>query len=362
MKLVAAIKLLPTREQAAVLKETLRRCNDACTAIAAKGFAADVFRQFDLHKLTYAEARADFGLTAQAAVRCISKVADAFKVNRTVAPVFRADAAQPYDDRIFRFVGADMVSIWTLEGRMKVGFVAGQKQRDLLAFRKGEVDLCFVRGKWILACTCDVPETTEFKASDWIGVDLGIVAIAATSDGKIHTGAEIEKVRAKLNERRRGLQSKGTKAAKKRLKQLSGKQARFQKAVNHKISKDIVIEAERTGRGIAVEKLTHIRRRITARRKDRNRLSNWSFSQLRLFLEYKAKRAGVPMVAVNPAYTSQGCSCCGIIDKRNRPSQAIFLCVSCGFSLPADTNAARNISALARAAVAPSESLLACTA
>ena len=152
MKLVAAIKLKPTREQAAVLRATLKRCNEACTAIAAKGFAAGVLRQFDLHKLTYVEARAEFGLTAQAAVRCISKVADAFKINRKVAPVFRADAAQPYDDRILSFKGEDVVSIWTLEGRMQISYVAGQKQRDLLAFRKGEVDLCFVRGKWLLAC------------------------------------------------------------------------------------------------------------------------------------------------------------------------------------------------------------------
>jgi len=189
MKLVAAIKLLPTRWQAAVLKATLIRCNEACTAIAAKGFAAGVFRQFDLHKLTYASARTDFALTAQAAVRSISKVADAFKVNRDVAPVFLPLAAQPYDERILRFCGDDTVSIWTVEGRIKISFVAGQHQLDLLAFRKGEVDLCFVRGKWMLACTCDIPETEDFKPSDWIGVDLGIVSLAADSDGKVYTGA-----------------------------------------------------------------------------------------------------------------------------------------------------------------------------
>jgi hypothetical protein len=185
MKLVAAIKLLPDREQAAVLRATLKRCNDACTALAAKGFATDTFRQFDLHKMGYAWLRGEFGLTAQAAVRCIAKVADAFKINRKVAPVFRADAAQPYDERIFSFKPDNVVSIWTLDGRMKLGFVAGQHQLDLIAFRKGEADLCFVRGKWLLACVCDIPETDKFKASDWIGVDLGIVNIAATSDGKV---------------------------------------------------------------------------------------------------------------------------------------------------------------------------------
>jgi putative transposase len=356
MKLVAAIKLNPTREQAAVLRATLKRCNEACTAIAAKGFAAGVLRQFDLHKLTYVETRAEFGLTAQAVVRCIAKVADAFKVNKKVSPVFRDDAAQPYDDRIFRFVGTDAVSIWTLEGRMKIGFVSGQKQRDLLVFRKGEVDLCFVRGKWMLACTCDIPETEEFKASDWIGVDLGIVNIAATSDGKIYTGADIERVRARHAKRRRALQSVGSKAAKRRLVKLSGQQARFQKTVNHCISKAIVLDAERTGRGIGIEGLTHIRTQVTARRKQRARLGNWSFGQLRAFMTYKAKRAGVPIIAVDPRNTSKGCSACGCIDAKNRPNQATFLCVSCGHSDAADLNAARNIRSRASATVTKRES------
>ncbi len=354
MKLVAAIKLKPTREQAAVLRATLKRCNDACTALAAKGFAAGVLRQFELHKLTYAMARADFGLTAQAAVRCIAKVADAFKINRKIAPVFRADAAQPYDDRILSFKGDDEVSIWTLEGRMRLKFVAGEHQLALLAFRKGEVDVCFVRGNWMLAATCDIPETEEFKASDWIGVDLGIVNIAATSDGKVYTGSDIERVRARLAKRRKGLQSVGTKAAKRRLVKLSGQQARFQKHTNHCISKAIVLDAERTGRGIGVEELTHIRTQVTARRKQRARLGNWSFGQLRAFLEYKSKRAGVPLVAVDPRNTSKGCSACGCVDAKNRPNQATFSCISCGHSEAADWNAARNIRA--RAAVTPLES------
>ena len=360
MKLVAAIKLLPTHEQAAVLKATLKRCNDACTALSAKGFAAGIFRQFDLHKFSYAWLRAEFGLTAQAAVRCIAKVADAFKINKKVAPIFRDDAAQPYDDRIFGFKGDDEVSIWTVKGRMRFKFVAGAHQLALLAFRKGEADLCFVRGKWMLAATCDIPETTEFKASDWLGVDLGIVNIAASSDGKVYSGAQVERVRAHHAKRRSGLQRRGTKAAKRRLRKLSGKQARFQAHTNHCISKAIVLDAERTGRGIAVEELTGIRDQVTGRRKQRARLGNWSFRQLRAFLEYKAKRSGVPVIAVDPRNTSKGCSACGCIDAKNRPNQATFSCVSCGFTMPADLNAAQNIRSRASAIVTKRKSSQTC--
>lgn len=348
MKLVAAVKLRPNAEQAKMLKETLERCNAACTWLAAKGFDAGCFRQFDLQKLAYRDLRDSFGLTAQAAIRSIAKVADAFKVSRKSAPVFRRLAAQPYDDRILRFVdGGAAVSLWTVGGRITVAVAMGGHQRRLIAFRKGEADLCFVRRKWMLAATCDIPETDEFQAEDWLGVDLGIVNLAADSDGKTYSGSDVERVRAKLARRRQGLQKRGTKAAKRRLRKLSGRQRRFQFHTNHCIAKAIVSAAERTGRGIVLEELKHIRARVTARRSQRSRLHNWSFGQLRNFIAYKAEMCGVPVVCVDPRHTSIGCRCCGVIDKRNRPDQATFSCISCGHTEPADLHAARNIRARA---------------
>jgi putative transposase len=344
MKLVSALKMTPTAEQAACLKATLERCNAACSWLAERGFVNQTFRQYDLHKLGYAGIRERFGLTAQAAVRSISKVADAFKVNRNVAPVFRADAAQPYDDRIIRFVkDGSAVSLWTTEGRMVVPIVMGEHQKHLMAFRKGEVDLCFVRGKWMLAATCDVPETDEFNAEDWLGVDLGIVQLAVDSDGKSYSGADVERVRRRQQKRRSGLQKRGTKGAKRRLRKLSGRQARFQKHTNHCIAKAVVMDAERTSRGVALEALKGIRQRVTARSNQRARLGNWGFAQLGAFVSYKAKRSGVPVVFVDPRYTSRQCAACGCIDKNNRTNQATFRCVSCGHTANADSNAAINI-------------------
>lgn len=352
MKLVAAIKLLPSPDQAVCLKATLVRCNEAATWLAGVGFEKGVLRQYDLHKIAYTQIRQRFGLTAQAAVRTIAKVADAFKINRKIAPVFRKDAAQPYDDRIIRFVkDGSAVSLWTIDGRMVVPIAMGEHQRRLMAYRKGEVDLCLVRGKWYLAATCDVPETDEFDPEDWLGVDLGIVNLAADSDGGLYTGEAVERIRSKLARRKAGLQRRGTKAAKRRLKKLAGKEARFRKAVNHEISKVIVATAERSGRGIALEELTHIRTRIKARRSQRSRLHSWSFAQTRAFLAYKAERAGVPVLFVDPRYTSQACSCCGCIDRRSRPDQATFSCISCGHREAADLNAARVIATRARATV-----------
>jgi putative transposase len=344
MKMVAALKMLPTHEQAVVLKATLARCNAAATWLAGNGFDAGVFGQFALHKMAYADLRTRFDLTAQAAVRTIAKVADAFKVSRAVAPVFRPDAAQPYDDRIIRFTKDGAVSLWTIEGRMVVPVVMGEHQRRLMAYRKGEVDLCLIRGKWILAATCDIPETEEFKATDWIGCDLGIVSLMVDSDGAARTGADVERQRRRHQKRRSALQKVGTKAAKRRLCIRSRKQARYQRHTNHCIAKAVVLEAERTGRGIALERLTGIRGRVTARGSNqRARLGNWGFGQLGAFVQYKAKRAGVPVCFVDPRNTSRQCSACGCIDKKNRTNQATFSCVSCGHAANADINAAINI-------------------
>ena len=347
MKLVAAVKLKPSREQAAALSATLARCNEACTWLAAIGFENGTFRQFDLHKLAYTALRGRFGLTAQAAVRCVAKTADAFKINRTKPPIFRRDAAQPYDDRIIRFTKDNAVSIWTVEGRLTIPVAMGDRQRALMTYRKGEVDLCKVRGQWVLAATCDIPETDEFRADDWLGVDLGIVALAADSDGVVHSGGDVERIRIKFSRRRAGLQRRGTKAAKRRLRKLSGRQSRFQKITNHRIAKALVQTAERTGRGIALEDLKHIRRRVTARHGQRARLHNWAFGHLRACVAYKAKLAGVPVAYVDPRHTSIGCRVCGVIDKKSRPDQATFSCVACGHTEPADVHAARNIRARA---------------
>lgn len=351
MKLVAALKLTPSPEQAACLLATLARCNEAATWLAHLGFEVGTVGQYALHKLAYADLRARFGLGAQAAVRTIAKVAEAFKVNRKVAPVFRPDAAQPYDDRILRFVqDGNAVSLWTLGERIVVACVMGDHQRRLMAYRKGEADLCLVRGKWFLAATCDVPETQPFEAEDWLGVDLGLVSLAVDSDGTPYSGEAVERARRHHQKRRRGLQKCGTKGAKRRLRKLSGKQARIQKHTNHVISKALVRDAERTGRGIALEELKGIRARVTARSGDqRARLGNWGFAQLGGFVAYKAKRAGVPVVYVDPRNSSRQCHECGCIDKRNRPSQATFKCVGCGHEAVADTNAARNIRQRGRA-------------
>jgi IS605 OrfB family transposase len=153
----------------------------------------------------------------------------------------------------------------------------------------------------------------------------------------------VELNRAWYHRRRQALQSVGTKSAKKRLKQLAGRQARFQRDCNHRISKELISEAKRTHRGIVLEDLHGIRSRTRVSRANRDRHNNWSFFQLRFFVEYKSRAAGVLLILVNPRYTSQRCNQCGCVDPRNRRSQSVFSCVDCGYETHADYNASQNI-------------------
>ncbi len=70
------------------------------------------------------------------------------------------------------------------------------------------------------------------------------------------------------------------------------------------------------------------------------------WSMLVNMLEYKQQWRGGLLVKIDPRYTSQTCSSCGHVAKENRPTQAKFECVSCGFSENADINASRNILAV----------------
>jgi putative transposase len=113
--------------------------------------------------------------------------------------------------------------------------------------------------------------------------------------------------------------------------------------VNHRISKQLVAKAKDTNRAIALEDLQGIRSRITVRRSQRATLHSWAFYQLRTFVEYKARRVGIPVILVDPRNTSRTCPVCGHVDKANRPNQSTFSCVFCGFAGLADHIAAINI-------------------
>lgn len=352
MKLTLFLKLLPSDEQKKLLLKTMEQFNTACNFISQVAYAHRTASQVKLHKLTYKDIREKFGLSAQMAVRAIGKVAETYKRDKTTLHCFKPHGAMAYDQRILTIKFPDCVSILTLNGRQIMPFMFyNYRQLDLRRVR-GQADLIYHGGEFYLAVCVDVPEPPPSEPTDWLGVDLGIVNIATDSTGESFSGKQLNGLRKRYAKLRSKLQKK---AAEKRksgkrpksiirlLKKRSKKEHRFATNVNHVISKRVVAKAKALGCGIALEDLKGIRSRVTVRKPQRRSHHSWAFYQLRTFIEYKARLAGVPVVLVDPRNTSRTCPHCGCIDKRNRPNQAEFKCVSCGFSGSADIIAAENI-------------------
>ena len=346
MKQTMLLKLVPTEEQSNALLDTMHQFNAAANYVASVAWASKTANKFALQKLVYGELRATFKLPAQLAIRCISKASEAYKRDKNIQPTFKPEGAIVYDPRVMSFKGLTHVSLLTLQGRVLVPFRVGGYQESRLDAIKGQADLLSRKGVFYLAVTLEVPTPTPDEVTATLGVDLGIVNLATDSEGETFSGEQVEKNRKRLHSLRQRLQKRGSKSAKRHLRKLSGREARFKKNTNHVISKRIVQKAKTNRQGIAIEELRHIRTRTEARLRhsQRSRHSSWSFAQLRFFLSYKAALAGVPLHTVDPRNTSRTCSECGHCAKENRKSQASFVCQSCGYSDNADRNAAINIS------------------
>lgn len=346
MKLTAKVKLQPTTEQHASLLATLDIANRACDYISDRCWEAKTFGQFNIHKLTYHEVKEHFGgISSQVIVRCIAKVCDAYKKDKKTKRTFKPTGSIAFDARILSFqMDRQTVSIWTVDGRLKaIPFQAHKRALELLQGERGESDLVLMKDEFYLFTSCDVDEPTPDDTDDVLGVDLGVKNIAVDSDGIIFSSKAVNNVRFRHRKLRSKLQKLGTKSSRRKLSELSGKENRFAKDVNHQISKTIVNKAKDTGRAIAIEELGGIRDRVTVRRSQRAQLHSWSFAQIRSYIEYKAKLVGVPIHPVDPRNTSRTCPCCGHVSKDNRKTQEKFLCVDCGFSGLADYIAAVNI-------------------
>jgi putative transposase len=183
------------------------------------------------------------------------------------------------------------------------------------------------------------PEVKVITPDKVVGIDLGIYNICTLSDGSMIPHNKVRSVKRKRQYLRSKLQTKGTPSSKRKLKILSGKEARFSRNENHVLSKHLVQSDYDV---FVFENLKNIRKSHKKYHKKSNRMiSNWSYGQLIEFTTYKAQVVGKHVFKVSPAFTSQRCSSCGTIEKTNR-QKSKYKC-SCGHEMHADVNAARNI-------------------
>lgn len=218
------------------------------------------------------------------------------------------------------------------------------------------------RGRWIAEIALTLPEPEPATGGAIMGVDLGIkipavVHIIGKGSRFFGNGRYQRFRRRHFYAGRKQLQQ----ARKVRAVRTSqGQERRWMRDVNHKLSRQIVTHAQQQGVGIIrLEELAGIRPRISqrparpartsrgatarkaAKARKNNRMKNtWSFCQLTQFITYKAKRLGICVEQVDPAYTSQTCPACF---EKNKADDRRYVCSECGWRGHRDCVGAINI-------------------
>lgn len=350
-------KLNPTEAQAIEIDDTLKAFADACNWINQNA-PANLRNKVRIQGIVYQDVRDKFGLSANLTIRAINRVA----ANRKTATKGHSlvknfgPTSIDYDARIFAFREKDEeVSVTLLRSRQRIKLILGDYQRTRLGGSKPtSAVLCKKGSEYYINIQVKSETSEQIHVDTILGVDLGITDIAVTSEGQKFGGKTIKLIKNHYASMRAVLQQKavkGTRSSRRRCRELqqrlSGKESRYQRQINHEISKAIVVRAQEIPAKIALEDLTGIRDDINqkAGKNQRRRINGWAFYQLKEFLTYKALAAGIPLVLVDPAYTSKTCHVCGNPGVRNGKS---FKCPVCGWAGDADFNGAQNIAFLGR--------------
>jgi putative transposase len=373
------VQLMPTPEQARVLKRTLDEHTACFNEVAHLGFETKNRNGVELHKATYYDLRSRYpDLPAQLVIAARVKATEAVKsalawqkkveasYPKKVAKAKKLGKEPPkfkpvkcphstfcpirYDARSSWIKWDKMYcSLATIEGRLELPFSVPAYAQQYVGYHTCSADLCYRRGKWTLHLTVSLPAPNVERTSEVIGVDLGLNRPAVTSNRHFLGEKRWKEQERRIFRLRRKLQAKGTRSAKRHLKKLSGKRFRQRKDHDHVLSKQIVASAK-AGSTIVLENLSNIREtsKIGRGKNNKNvankrRMHSWSFAQLYSCVQYKAERKGISVIKIDPRHTSQQCSRCGYQHRSNRRSQSLFLCRQCGYQLNADYNASKNI-------------------
>lgn len=342
------------------LIETMHRFRDACNFVSNYSLTNKMFNCLELHKKLYGALRSEYGLKSQMAENCFRHVSSKYllkKKRKRELPIDFKQFFLPLNyPREYGFVNEKKVSLITLNGRVKCDYQCGKHQQELLSLSEWTIKSAVLsyrkRDKVIflnIALKKEVPDVDIIGRDGKVGVDMGIYNIAVTSDNRFFNGTRVRTVRHRYQQVRQSCQSKDTRSAKRRLRKTSGRERRFVTDTNHCIAKQIVRESlEKYEKPIIImEDLKGIR--LNGKKcgiDQRRELNRWSFYQLQQFIAYKANEKGIPIIWINPKYTSQTCPSCGHRDKASRcQSKHIFKCVKCDYQTNDDRIGALNIKA-----------------
>ena len=357
MQRIMRLKLNVRPEDLPALLWTMEAYTEAFTISARWDYLNSSNNKLDNHKNTYRLIREQIpdlpSSLVQGARDCACEALKGFKERGEEAiPKRSPHSALRYNERVASvFLESGYATLATVSGRVRVSFAIPDYFHRFDGWKTKSSKLVYDRGsKSFYLCvtveTDKVPEPTP--GTGVLGIDRGINNIAVTSANQFFNSKAINNVRGRYSYLRKQLRSKGTRSAKRKLIELSGRERRFEADVNHQIAKEIV---DSPYGAFVLEDLSGIRKNQNNQRGGKRssganrKLGSWAFLQLEHFIRYKAEELGKTMLLVDPSYTSQRCSRCGDIRPQNRHGTN-FHCHACNFELHADLNASRNIAQL----------------
>ena len=184
-------KLVLVASAAAAIRATAAAFNAAATYCAQVAWSQGITNKNKLHHVVYGPTRVQYGLGAQLACCARDKAAEAVRAARAngsaTCPAFAAESAIRYDARTYRLMSLDRVSLHTLTGRVIGQLRLGEFQRRYLydtTWKIGGAELVQRDGQFSLHITQTKETPTPDEPTGFLGVDLGMVNLAADSDGE----------------------------------------------------------------------------------------------------------------------------------------------------------------------------------
>jgi putative transposase len=199
---------------------------------------------------------------------------------------------------------------------------------------------------WYAVVSCaDVPIQPLAPTGQETGIDLGLESFATLADGTmIHNPRYYRRAerRLKTAQRKVSRRKKGSKRRKKAVKLLAKahlKVKRQRQDFQHKTALALVRQFD-----VIYHEDLQVANMVKNHHLAKS-ISDAGWSGFLTTLSHKAAWAGRKVIAVNPSYTSQTCSGCGVVVKKGL-SVRWHSCPECGTSLHRDHNAAKNIERL----------------
>ncbi len=199
---------------------------------------------------------------------------------------------------------------------------------------------------WYLIVSCDLGDMALApQDGPAVGIDVGLEKFSTFSTGeqidnpRFFRKAEWAVARA---QRRLSKHAKGTPERqyhKRIVRRIHERIANRRKDFAHKLSRRLVTEF-----GIIVFEDLSIARMIKNHRLAKS-IADAAWNQLISYTRYKAEGAGSVCIQIDPRGTSQRCSACGNVVKKDL-SVRVHQCPTCGLEIDRDLNAALNIKAV----------------